>query len=120
MKKLDFTPYGDVKKNVHYLDRTIEFETGSFQVQRVGVKPITTFEVTYQGTGKQLKTLEDFYNEHRKSERFLFEYNGKEYTCQFTSDYVPTESFGFIRKNGMISRAIVKINVTLTLRVVNI
>lgn len=60
MKKLDFTPYGDVKKNIHYLDRTIEFETGSFQVQKVGLKPIITFEVSYQGTGKQLKALEEF------------------------------------------------------------
>ena len=46
--------------NIHYLDRTIEFETGSFQVQKVGLKPITTFEVSYQGTGKQLKALEEF------------------------------------------------------------
>ena len=120
MKKLDFTPYGDVKKNIHYLDRTIEFETGSFQVQKVGLKPIITFEVSYQGTGKQLKALEEFYNEHRKSERFLFNYDNKDYVCQFTSDYIPTESFGFIRENGVIAKAIVKINVSLTLRVVNI
>lgn len=120
MKKFDFTPYGDVKRTVHYLDRTIDFETGAFQVQRVGVHPIITFEATYQGTKEQMKKIEDFYLEHRKSERFLFDYDGTEYTCQFTADYSPTDSLGFVYKGRDIVKTVVKSSVNLSMRVVNI
>lgn len=116
MKTFNFSPKGDIKRNVHYLDRTIEFESGSFQVQKVGVKPIVTFEMTFEGTSKSLKPLEDFYFEHRKSERFLFDYFGTQYTCQFTGDYAPNDTIGWDRNGKVIGR----VSVTLTLRVVNI
>lgn len=116
MKKFDFKPRGDVKRTIRYLDRTIDFETGTFQVQRVGVNPIITFEGTYEGTGASLKDLENFYLEHRKTERFLFEYDGKEYTCQFTSDYSPTDTWGWSQQG----RIIAKTSVTLSMRVINI
>lgn len=120
METFNFTPYGDVKKNVQYLDRTIDFETGSFQVQKVGVNPIITFEATYQGTYEQIAQIEAFYNRHRKSERFNFVYNGETYVCQFTSNYSSTESLGFVRKNNIIEKVVVKVNVSLSFRVVNI
>ena len=120
MKTFDFQPYGDVKRTIKYLDRTIDFETGTFQVQRIGVNPIITFEATYQGTAKRISEIEDFYNEHRKSERFLFSYDGINYTCQFTSDFASTDSFGYIRGETGNIKAVVKKQVTLTMRAVNL
>ena len=66
MENFDFTPYGEVKKNTSYLDRIIDFESGSFQVQKVGINPIINFEATYQGTNEKMQKIEDFYNRHRK------------------------------------------------------
>lgn len=116
MQVFDFAPYGDVKRNVRYLDRTIEFESGSFQVQKVGVNPIITFECQFQGSGESLLPLEEFYLAHRKSERFLFNYFGNQYTCQFTSDYSPTDTLGWDSKGRVVG----KVSVNLTMRVVNI
>lgn len=116
IKTFDFVPRGEVRRNVQYLDRTIDFESGTFQVQRVGVNPIVTFELNFEGNGESLAPLEAFYREHRKSERFLYNYNGTEYTCQFTSDYAPTEKWGF----DATGRVIGKTTVSLTLRVVNL
>lgn len=120
METFDFKPYGEVKKNIRYLDRTIDFETGAFQVQRIGVNPIITFEATYQGTNEQMKKIEAFYNKHRKSERFYFIYNGEQYTCQFTGDYSSNDTLGFIRVGNDIVKAVVKSSVTLSMRVVNL
>lgn len=115
-KTFNFIPRGEVRRNVQYLDRTIDFETGAFQVQKVAINPVETFEMSFEGNGETLAPLEAFYREHRKSERFLFNYNGTEYTCQFTSDYNPTEKWGF-DKNG---RVIGKTTISLTMRVVRI
>ena len=120
MESFDFTPYGEVKKNTRYLDRVINFESGSFQVQKVGINPIITFEATYQGTNEQMQKIEDFYNRHRKSERFFFTYNGNKYTCQFTTDYSNTDILGFVRHNNGTIKQVVKSSVTLGMRVVNI
>lgn len=114
MKTFNFVPRGDVRRTVQFLDRTIDFESGSFQVQKVGVNPIETFEMSFEGNGVTLAPLEAFYREHRKSERFLFVYEGQEYTCQFASDYTPTEKFGWDRTGRVIG----KTTVDLTLRVV--
>lgn len=113
LKTFNFTPKGEVKRTVRFLDRTIDYESGAFQVQKLGVYPIETFECQFEG--KQLDELEAFYIEHRKSERFLFNYNGEQFTCQFTSDYAPTEKWGF-DTNG---RIIGKTTVTLQMRVVH-
>lgn len=120
LESFDFTPYGEVKKNTKYLDRVIDFESGSFQVQKVGINPIITFEATYQGTNEQMQKIEDFYNRHRKSERFYFTYNGNKYTCQFTTDYSNTDILGFVRNNNRTIKQVVKSSVTLGMRVVNI
>lgn len=120
LESFDFTPYGEVKKNTKYLDRVIDFESGSFQVQKVGINPIITFEATYQGTNEQMQKIEDFYNRHRKSERFYFTYNGNTYTCQFTTDYSNTDILGFVRNNNGTIKQVVKSSVTLGMRVVNI
>lgn len=120
LESFDFTPYGEVKKNTKYLDRVIDFESGSFQVQKVGINPIITFEATYQGTNEQMQKIEDFYNRHRKSERFFFTYNGNKYTCQFTTDYSNTDILGFVRNNNGTIKQVVKSSVTLGMRVVNI
>ena len=119
LESFDFTPYGEVKKNTRYLDRVIDFESGSFQVQKVGINPIITFEATYQGTNEQMQKIEDFYNRHRKSERFYFTYNGNTYTCQFTTDYSNTDILGFVRNNNGTIKQVVKSSVTLGMRVVN-
>ena len=115
METFNFTPKGEVKRTVRFLDRTIDFETGAFQVQRIGVNPIITFEMSFEGNGESLTPLEEFYLEHRKSEKFLFNYNGEQYTCQFTSDYTPTDKWGW-DKTG---RVIGKMTVTLQMRVVH-
>lgn len=120
LESFDFTPYGEVKKNTKYLDRVIDFESGSFQVQKVGINPIITFEATYQGTNEQMQKIEDFYNRHRKSERFFFTYNGNKYTCQFTTDYSNTDILGFVRNNNGTIKQVVKSSVNLGMRVVNI
>lgn len=117
LKTFDFQPYGDVKRTIKYLDRTIDYETGAVQVQRVGVNPIIMFEATYQGTAKRMNEIQDFYNEHRKSERFAFPYDGVNYTCQFTSDFACTDSFGYVRGERGNVKVIVKKQVTLTMRV---
>lgn len=114
MEVFNFTPKGDVKRNVHYLDRTIEYESGSFQVQRVGVNPLVTFSCDFEGNGDSLKELEEFYLQHRKSEKFKFNYDNKEYICQFTSDYSPTDTWGWDERGRIIG----KVTVTLEMRVV--
>lgn len=116
MEVFNFQPRGEVKRNIQFLDRTIDFENGAFQVQQVAVNPIITFEMTFEGTSKTLSELEDFYLKHRKTKRFMFFYFGREYICQFTSNYNPTESLGFSNKNKVIG----KVSVTLTMRVVNL
>lgn len=114
MERFNFSPRGDVRRTVHYLDRTIDFESGAFQVQRVAVKPVITFEMTFEGTSETLKPLEEFYLKHRKTERFAFTYFNEDYICQFTSDYTPTETLGWNKYGKFIG----KISVTLTMRVV--
>ena len=110
-----FTPKGDVKRTIHYLDRTIDFESGAFQVQRVGVHPTITFECNFEGTGKSLRGLEEFYLKHGKHTNFYFWYDKKRYTVKFTSDYVPTDTWGW---DGNCHKIIGKVAVTLTMRVV--
>ena len=90
MKTFAFTPKSEVKRSVRYLDRTIEFESGAFQVQEVGVNPIITFQMTFESIAAEMAAVEAFYLEHRKSKRFYFNYNGEQFVCQFTSDYAPT------------------------------
>lgn len=114
-KTFKFTPKGDVKRSVRFLDRTIEFESGSFQTQRVGVNPIITFDCEFEGNGKSLCGLENFYLKHRKTEKFYFWYNDKRYVVKFTSDYNPTETWGW-DENG---RVIGRLTVSLSMRVVN-
>ena len=108
MKTFAFTPKSEVKRSVRYLDRTIEFESGAFQVQEVGVNPIITFQMTFESIAAEM--------EHRKSKRFYFNYNGEQFVCQFTSDYAPTDTWGFDERGRIIG----KISVELTLRVVNL
>lgn len=116
MEVFNFQPRGEVKRNVQFLDRTIDFDNGAFQVQKIAVNPIITFEMTFEGSSSKLAKLEEFYIKHRKSERFIFNYFGKEYICQFTSNYSPTESLGF----GLQGKIIGKVSVTLTMRVINL
>jgi phage-related protein len=116
MEIFNFNPFGDVKRVKHPLDRTIDFESGAFQVQKVGVNPMITFEATYQGTKEQIKLIEDFYDVHGKTEKFTLPYDGKHYTVQFTSDFAPTDTWGW-DKSGKI---IAKVSVSLTMRVVHI
>lgn len=114
METFDFTPKGDVKRSIHYLDRTIEFESGSFQIQRVGINPIITFDLEFEGTGDSLKPLENFYLAHRKSEIFKFLYDGVMYNVRFTSDYNPTDTWGWDETGRIIG----KVTVSLSMRVV--
>ena len=58
MKTFNFVPRGDVRRTVQFLDRTIDFESGSFQVQKVGINPIETFEMSFEGNGVTLAPLE--------------------------------------------------------------
>lgn len=70
MKTFTFTPKSEVKRSVQYLDRTIEFESGAFQVQEIGINPIITFQMTFESMAAEMASLEAFYMEHRKSKRF--------------------------------------------------
>ena len=67
MKTFTFTPRSEVKRSVQYLDRTIEFESGAFQVQEIGINPIITFQMTFESMAAEMALLEAFYMEHRKS-----------------------------------------------------
>ena len=69
MKTFTFTPKSEVKRSVQYLDRTIEFESGAFQVQEIGINPIITFQMTFESMAAEMASLEAFYMEHRKSKR---------------------------------------------------
>jgi phage-related protein len=86
---------GDVKKNVHYLDRTIDYEGGSDAVQEVAVKPMITFQLSFNSTKAKLDEIEKFYLLHRKSRAFYFTYEDETYTCRFTSDYNSTDTWGY-------------------------
>ena len=44
MQVFNFSWQGDVKRSIRYLDRTIDFESGAFAVQEVGVAPVVTFQ----------------------------------------------------------------------------
>lgn len=114
-KTFKFTPRGDVKRTVHFLDRTIEYESGAVQIQRVGVKPIITFDMEFQGTGESLRDLERFYLEHGKYKSFYFWYDHIRYVVKFTSDYNPTDTWGW----NECQRIIGKVVVSLTMRVIN-
>lgn len=116
MKTFDFPHYGEVKRTKRSLDRVIEYESGSFQTQRVGVNPIITFEATYQGSKEFMADIEAFWDEHRKTEKFKYIYDGVEYVCKFTSDYNPTDTWGW-SENGKI---IAKVSSSLSMRVCNI
>ncbi|MBR3646621.1 MAG: hypothetical protein IKN54_09385 [Lachnospiraceae bacterium] len=116
MLTFNYAWQGDVKRTIRYLDRTIDFESGAFAVQEVGVEPIIMFQVSFNSTKDNLKDIENFYLIHRKSRRFIFVYDGEEYTCQFTSDWQSTDTWGF-DENGRIIGAI---SVDLTMRVVQI
>lgn len=113
MKTFDFAHYGEVKRTKRSLDRIIDFETGAFQVQKATVNPIVSFEVNFQGTKEFMKEIEAFWDEHGKSEKFYYVYDNETYTCQFTSDYSPTDTWGWTEQGKMIA----KIAVTLTMRV---
>lgn len=117
MELFDFAHYGDVKRTKHSLTRTIDFETGAFQTQRVAVNPIISFEATYQGDKEFMKQIEEFWDRHEKHNMFQYQYDGEIYNCKFTSDYNPTDTWGYIDSNG---RTIAKSSVTLTMRVCNI
>jgi phage-related protein len=86
---------GDVKKNVHYFDRTINYEGGSDAVQEVAVKPMITFQLSFNSTKAKLDEIEKFYLLHRKSRAFYFTYEDETYTCRFTSDYNSTDTWGY-------------------------
>ena len=116
MKTFDFEHYGEVKRAKHSLDRVIEYESGAFQTQRVGINPIVSFELTFQGSNEFIKEIEEFWDEHRKTEKFKYNYDGKEYTCKFTSDFNPTDTWGYSERGKIIA----KVAVTLTMRVCNI
>lgn len=116
MQTFNYAWQGDVKRTIRYLDRTIDFESGAFAVQEVGVEPIIMFQVSFNSTKENLKEIENFYLRHRKSRRFLFIYDGEEYTCQFTSDWQSNDSWGFDESGRIIG----SISVDLTMRVVQI
>ncbi len=116
MQIFNFAWQGDVKRTLHYLDRTIDFESGAFAVQEVGIEPVLTFQVSFNSTKANLKEIEDFYLRHRKSRRFIFIYDGEEYTCQFTSDWQSNDTWGFDESGRIIGA----ISVDLTMRAVNI
>lgn len=86
---------GDVKKNVHYLDRTIDYDSGADAVQEVAIKPVVTFQLSFNSIKSTLDEIEKFYLLHRKSRAFYFTYESETYTCRFTSDYNSTDTWGF-------------------------
>ena len=113
MKTFNFPHYGEVKRSKRSLDRVIEYESGAFQTQRIGINPIVSFELNFQGSNEFIKEIEAFWDEHRKTEKFQFSYDGQDYTCKFTSDFNPTDTWGW----GADGKIIAKVAVTLTMRV---
>ncbi len=116
MQVFNFSWQGDVKRSIRYLDRTIDFESGAFAVQEVGVAPVVTFQVSFNSTKANLKEIEKFYLMHRKSKRFLFMYDNEEYVCQFTSDWQSNDTWGFDEHGRVLG----SVSVDLTMRVVDI
>jgi phage-related protein len=123
LKTFAFTPKSEVKRSVRYLDRTIEFESGAFQVQEVGVNPIITFQMTFESIAAEMAAVEAFYLEHRKSKRFYFNYNGE----QFGSDGIELSAHAIsapdhvnVQGRQFSNAEFNKMSVELTLRVVNL
>ena len=113
MQIFNFAWQGDVKRTLRYLDRTIDFESGAFAVQEVGIEPVLTFQVSFNSTKANLKEIEDLYLRHRKSRRFIFIYDGEEYTGQFTSDWQSNDTWGFDESGRIIGAISVDLTIVL-------
>ena len=116
MLTFDFAWQGDVRKTLHYNDRVIDYESGIDAVQEIGVSPVVSFEVSFNSTKANLEEIERFYLLHRKSKRFIFNYDGDTYVCRFTSDWQSSETWGFNNEGRIVG----SISVTLTMRNVDI
>ena len=84
MKTLKIPVRGEVKRNVDYGNRTVTFEGGTKQKQRLWVNPRITFTVNCEGNEDMRKYLVAFFDAvHGDFDKFYWTYDGETMTCRF-------------------------------------
>ena len=85
METLTLPVRGEVKRNVDYGTRTISYESGVKQKQRLWIKPRITFTVNCEGGEDMRKYLVAFFDTvHGDYDKFYWTYDGETMTCRFT------------------------------------
>ena len=84
METLKIPVRGEVKRNVDYGVRTIQYESGVKQKQRLWINPRITFTVNCEGDEDMRKYLVAFFDAvHGDYDKFLWTYGGETMTCRF-------------------------------------
>ena len=98
METLKLPVRGEAKRTVDYGTRTITFEGGTKQKQRLWVNPRVTFTVNCEGGEDMRKYLVAFFDAvHGDYDKFYWTYEGTTMTCRFTD---PKVEFTEIREYG--------------------
>ena len=85
METLKIPVRGEVKRNIDYGNRTVTFENGTKQKQRLWVSPRVTFTVNCEGNEDMRKYLVAFFDAvHGDYDKFYWTYEGTTMTCRFT------------------------------------
>ena len=58
-------------KNIKWINRTIEYETGAVQTQGVTVNPIITWQLTLSGVGTEYDRACNFFNARKGSRKYF-------------------------------------------------
>lgn len=98
MKTLNLPVRGDVKRTVDYGTRTISYESGIKQKQRLWINPRITFSVNCEGSDDMRQYLIAFFDAvNGDYDKFQWTYDGETMTCRFTD---PKIEFTEIRGYG--------------------
>ena len=84
METLKIPVRGEVKRSTDTNNRTISFESGSEQIQRLWINPRVIFTVNCEGDDDMRKYLIAFFDAvHGNYDKFLWTYDGETMTCRF-------------------------------------
>lgn len=84
METLELVPRGDVDITRDYGNRTVSFESGSEQLQRLWVAPRVTYSFSVEGDKAMRDYIDAFVDEvHGNLTPFNWEYDGKTVVVRF-------------------------------------
>lgn len=89
METLNITPRGAVQVDRDFGNRTVSFENGTKQIQRLWITPRKTYSFTTQGDKQMKEYLEQFVEaRHGNLEPFYWEYEGQTLLVRFADSKV--------------------------------